>query len=93
LPELEKVRRKFEPRGVRFVALSLEPDRELVERAARKLQIQMPIALAKTETLAPLGVNQVPSTVFINSTGVIVAAASGERSRSFLEARIEELLH
>lgn len=54
--------------------------------------IQMPVAIAKGETLGPLGTNQVPSTVFINSRGIIVAAASGARKHSFLEARTRELL-
>jgi predicted regulator of Ras-like GTPase activity (Roadblock/LC7/MglB family) len=42
--------------------------------------------------LAPLGVNQVPSAVFVSKDGLIVAAASGERKRSFLEKRVKELL-
>ncbi len=52
----------------------------------------MPVAIAKDETLAPLGTNQVPSAVFIDRRGVIVAAAGGERKRTFLEARTQELL-
>ena len=74
------------------MALSLEPDRDLVRAAARKMGIQMLVAVAKGETLGPLGTNQVPSTVFIDRRGVIIAAASGERKRSFLEARTRELL-
>jgi hypothetical protein len=52
----------------------------------------MPVAIAKGETLGPLGTNRVPSTVFIDRRGVIVAAASGERKLTFLEARTRELL-
>ena len=52
----------------------------------------MPVAIGKGEILAPLGTNQVPSTVFIDRRGVIIAAASGERKRTFLEARTHELL-
>jgi hypothetical protein len=52
----------------------------------------MPVAIAKGEILAPLGTNQVPSTVFIDRRGVIVAAAIGERKHTFLEVRTQELL-
>jgi hypothetical protein len=92
LPEVEQIRRQYEGKGIHFVALSLERDSDLVRSAARKMGIQMPVAIAKGETLGPLGASQVPSTVFIDSRGVIVAAASGKRKRSFLEARTRELL-
>jgi hypothetical protein len=60
--------------------------------AARKLDLKLKVALARSEVLAPLGVSQVPSTVFLDREAVIVAAASGERDRSFLERRVQELL-
>jgi hypothetical protein len=92
LPELDAVRGKYQEQGVSFLALSLEPDEQVVLDAARKLSIEMPVAIAQGEVLGPLGVNQVPSTVFIDRDGTIVAAANGERKRSFLEARVKELL-
>jgi hypothetical protein len=92
LPELEQVRRKYEARGVGFVALSLERSEEAVRAGARALQLQMPLAVADGEVLAPLGVNQVPSVVFINARGIIVAAANGEQGRGFLERRVRMLL-
>jgi hypothetical protein len=79
-------------KGIHFVALSLEPDGDLVRAAGRKIGIQMPVAIAKGETLGPLGTNKVPSTVFIDRRGVIVAAVGGARKRTFLEARTRELL-
>lgn len=91
MPELEAVRRQFEREGVRFLALSLEPDEQLVLKAAQRLGIEMQVAVAAGEVLSPLGVNQVPSTVFIRD-GTIVAAASGERKRAFFEKRVRELL-
>jgi hypothetical protein len=92
LPELEALRREYEGRGVRFLALSLEPDEQLVIDAARKLGLDMQVAIARGETLGPLNVNQLPSTVFVSKEGTIVAAASGERKQRFLRARIEALL-
>ncbi len=86
------MRREYEPKGVGFLAVSIEPDEALVRAAAAKLGIQLTVAISESETLGPLAVNQVPSTVFVNEEGVIVAAASGERDRKFLEKRTRALL-
>jgi thioredoxin-like negative regulator of GroEL len=92
LPLLEALRREYEPLGVGFLALSIEPDEKVVEAAARKLGLAMTVATTRDEVLAPLRVNAVPSTVFVDASGTIVAAASGLRKRSFLEARVRALL-
>lgn len=91
-PELEAVRRQFEQKGVGFLAVSIEPDEALVRSSAKRLGIAMEVAVSEDETLGPLSVNQVPSTVFLNRDGVIVAAASGARGRKFFEKRVRELL-
>jgi hypothetical protein len=74
------------------MAVSIEPDREAVRRGAQRMGITMPIAISENETLGPLAVNQVPSTVFVNEKGVIVAAASGVRSQGFFDKRARALL-
>jgi hypothetical protein len=91
LPELEALRSTWEPRGVRFIALSLEPDPERVRRGAKEFGVTMPIAIADGEVLAPLKVRQVPSTVFIDAQGVIRMTASGEHDRRFFERRLKQL--
>ena len=53
--------------------------------------MSMPVALAAGEVLAPLGVSEVPSTVFIDEDGIIRMAASGIRNRAFFERRMQEL--
>ncbi len=78
---------------VGFLALSLEPDEELVRAAVKKWNLpKLPIAIAESEALGPLGVNQVPAMLFIGSDGLIVAAASGERDAEFMRRRIRALL-
>ena len=72
--------------------MSIEPDEALVRRGAEKNGIAMTVAISNSETLGPLSVNQVPSTVFVDRQGVIVAAASGERGRKFFARRVRELL-
>ena len=91
MPELEALRSAWEPRGVRFVALSLEPDPEKVRRGAKDFGVTMPIAIADGEVLAPLKVSQVPSTVFIDAQGVIRMTVSGMRDRRFFERRLKQL--
>ena len=91
MPELEALRSAWEPRGVRFIALSLEPDPERVRRGAKDFGVTMPIAIADGEVLAPLKVKQVPSTVFIDAQGIIRMTASGEHDRRFFERRLKQL--
>ena len=91
MPELEALRSTWEPRGVRFIALSLEPDAEQVRRGAEDIGVTMPIAIADGEVLAPLRASQVPSTVFIDAQAVIRMTASGERDRRFFARRLEQL--
>jgi hypothetical protein len=69
----------------------LDADEDSVRAAAKKIGIQMTVALADGELLGPLGVNKVPSTVFVDRRGIVVAAASGERKRSFFLSRAREL--
>ncbi|MFZ5469144.1 MAG: TlpA family protein disulfide reductase [Myxococcota bacterium] len=92
LPVLEALRQEYEDDGLGFAALSLEPDEQLVIPALQAMRVEMKVLLAQDEVLGPFGVNQVPSTVFIDKRGIIVAAASGEKKRPFLERRIKELL-
>lgn len=86
------MRKAHEGKPVQFLALSLEPDEALVQQAAASMGISMLVATTEQETLGPLSVRQVPSTVFVDEKGNIVAAASGARSRSFFEKRVRALL-
>lgn len=52
----------------------------------------MKVAIAKSEALGPLGVNQVPSTVFLRSDGVLNAVISGPKDKAWFERRIQEIL-
>jgi peroxiredoxin len=45
LPALEKLRKEYEPRGVRFVGVNIDDDREAAAHAAEQLGLTMPIAL------------------------------------------------
>jgi hypothetical protein len=86
------VRREWEPRGVGFLAVSLEQDAGRVRRAVAEWKLTMRVATATGELLGPLWVREVPSTVFVDAQGILVAAASGPKSQRFLAARVRELM-
>ncbi|WXH27890.1 hypothetical protein WA016_01816 [Myxococcus stipitatus] len=92
MPELEALRSEYEARGVRFLALSLNPNEERNRQTAAELGVHMTVATAKGEVLGPLRLSTVPATVFINREGVVVATVNGERSREFHARRLEALL-
>ena len=92
MPELERLRRQYEEKGVGFLALSLEPDKAEVLEASHDLNLGMKVAIAKSEALAPLGVNQVPSTVFVRKDGIINAVGSGPKDYEWLERRVREIV-
>lgn len=75
-----------------FLALSLEPNEQLVINASAKANIGAKVAVAKSEVLGPLGVSQVPSTIFLRKDGILNAVASGPRDLAWLERRIEEIV-
>ncbi|WP_395829432.1 TlpA family protein disulfide reductase [Archangium violaceum] len=75
-----------------FLLLTLEPDETRVRRAISEWKLQGQVALVTGEVLGPLSVREVPSTVFVDARGQLVAAASGPRSQRFLARRTQELL-
>ena len=52
LPELERLRAVYEPRGVRFVAVNIDNDRATAKDAAKKLGLTMPVALDSEKKVA-----------------------------------------
>ncbi len=77
-----------------FLALSVESDRADVLRTVNRLGLKLPVAFTsgENEVLAPLGVRDVPSTIFVNAQGIIVSAATGPRKAGYFRRRVKELL-
>lgn len=92
VPDLEAVRKEYEPLGVRFLAVSIDSDADTTRKAAARAGLTMEIATAQGPVLDRLGLKGVPSTVFLSMEGRIIASASGGRGRGFLERRTHELL-
>jgi thiol-disulfide isomerase/thioredoxin len=91
LPQLEALHTKWSEKGVRFLALSLEPDTQQVEDKARELNLSMQVAIARSEVLGPFGVNQVPSMAFLRSDGMINAVGTGFKDTAWIERRLAEV--
>lgn len=91
-PTVEALREKWEQRGVEFIALSLERDRDKVLEGAREYGVRMPLAVAQGEVLAPLNAKSIPSVIFIDAEGVIRFSTQGGQKPAFFERRLEELL-
>ncbi len=92
MPELDSLRAAYASRGVKFLAVSLEPDTRRVRVAAERLKLQIPLATAESELLGPLQLETVPATFFVDPHGTIVSRVNGAESRAGLAKRIDALL-
>jgi hypothetical protein len=90
---LEETRRVYEARGVGFLAASIVEDPGSVRAAASELGFEGELVMSVGDLMHDLKVTGVPSSVFVNARGHLVArVASGRRSARFFSARAEELL-
>lgn len=97
MPVLVKLVREYEPRGLVFVAPSLDdPDRAPVEVGAfidRQVPGLAPYAAFGNDASAnAFGVRALPTMVVIDRTGKVVATYLGSASESTWRARIETAL-
>ena len=94
LPELEKLRVEYEPRGVRFVAVNLDSDRATAAEAARKLNLTMVVALDSDKKVAEaFSPPTMPTSYVLDRAGTVRfvhegfnGAADIERLRGELDA-------
>jgi nucleoid-associated protein YgaU len=73
LPELNKLAAEMANTPVRFLAVSLDADTRRVRVAMESLKLTLPVATPEAELLAPLDLESVPSTIFIDASGKVVA--------------------
>jgi hypothetical protein len=91
LPELDRVAKEMAGTPVHFLAVSLETDTRHVRVAMEKLRLTLPVATAESELLGPLNLESVPSTIFVDASGQVVARL-GISSKDELKAEAERLL-
>ncbi len=105
-PWLVQLRDKFAPQGFEILGVSSEgddatpkdkvtwdKDKAAVEKAAQQEKIPYPVLLGGDGIAKPYGgVEDLPTSFFVNRKGVVVAAEMGLTSESNLEADIEKAL-
>src|SRR5204863_366203 len=82
----------FEKRGLGLVALSLQADEDAVMEAAGRAEVDSTLAIASGEAMGPLGLREIPATVFIDDHSTIIAAATGEHDAAALSRLAEETM-
>jgi hypothetical protein len=91
LPELNQVAAEMANTPVRFLAVSLEADTRRVRVAMETLKLTLPVATPEAELLAPLNLESVPATIFVDASGQVVAKL-GISSKAELKAQAQRLL-
>lgn len=76
---------------VHFLAVSLDADTRRVRVAMETLKLTLPVATPEAELLAPLGLETVPATIFVDASGQVVGRL-GISSKEELKAQAERLL-
>jgi thiol-disulfide isomerase/thioredoxin len=93
MPMFVAVEKAWAPRGVLFIAASLDDrkTRKEIPEFVKKYSIDFPVWVGATgDDLARLGMGDaVPDTAFLNEDGVIFARVQGEITKAELEERLE----
>ncbi len=85
LKAVDAVKQRLQMPLLGFVALSLEADEDTVLEAASRAEVDSALAISTGEAMGPLGLRQLPSTLFIDAKGVIVASCNGECDEATVE--------
>ena len=89
MPELEALYQKYKDEGVVMVAVNLREDPKRVKRYADALGLTFPIVLDSLgETFQAYGVLALPTTVFVDSNGVVREINVGAMSGKTMETKL-----
>ena len=96
LPLLVAAEHEYKPRGVQFIAASLDDakSRGRIPEFTKRFEIGFPVWTGATgDDLAKLGLGEaVPATAFVDAEGLIVARVSGQIRESEIKERLDWLL-
>jgi hypothetical protein len=92
LVQLDALKKAHEKKSIGFVALSLEAEETDVFDAAARAEVDSTLAVSAGEAMGPLGLREIPSTVFIDARATIVAIAAGEHDAASLEPLVAEAM-
>lgn len=85
MPELNQVAAEMAGTPVRFLAVSLDAETRRVRVAVETLKLTLPVATAEAELLAPLNLESVPATIFVDASGQVVKALGISSKAQFKE--------
>jgi hypothetical protein len=88
LGALDRVKRRWAPKGVGFIALSLETDEAKIFEAAAKAEVDSTLAYGDA-VMTQLALRELPSTAFVDREATIVASLTGEGDEHALEKWLE----
>jgi thiol-disulfide isomerase/thioredoxin len=96
LPELEKLRQAWAPRGVLFVTINIDNDRAEAERMVKQLGVSMPVGLdPEKHTASAFDVPTMPSSFVLDRQGRVRYAHegwNGDADVARFRAELDELL-
>ncbi|HMV68233.1 MAG TPA: hypothetical protein PKA64_15405 [Myxococcota bacterium] len=85
------MRKRYEDR-VRFVEVSILPNRAGTLAAAKRYGLEGTLAMTTGNLLELLGVNGVPTTAFVSADGRIIGVAEGMIGEKALDDAVKSLL-
>ena len=94
LPHVDALARRYQERGVRFIAVDAEDigSRPAVKFIAERLRLTLPIALGGEEVSGLYKINTLPTTVIIGRDGSISRVLVGVHSEEELARHIDRAL-
>ena len=93
LPNLEKLHREFQDKGLVVVGLNVGEERTAVDKFLGSMALTYPLVLVdnEAELVAQLAVNAFPTMVLIDSEGKVAAYEVGSRGEAALRADLAKL--
>ena len=92
MPALERIERKWAERGAAVVVINFEEDEETIRRYLAENGLSLPVFQDSSGEVAQiLDITYLPTTLFVDSTGVIRSRNEGALSQGQMEAGLRAL--
>lgn len=91
VPILKGVQKKFAPKGLNLIALSVDQQPELVAPFAQKLGMDYRVGTGAQDLHMKLGLEYIPHTFLLDTAGIVRASYPGGVDREALDRAIEQL--
>lgn len=93
MPVLEKIVREYQPKGVVFLGIAVDDTEEKMKEFIKRYGVTFPVGLDKTaEIQKSFGLYGIPTTYFIDKSGIINYFHSGAVTEELLQHELDKLL-